>query len=176
MRTHVHLLLTPTAPGALPRLMHTFSRNYVGLFNGRHGRTGTLWEGRYKACLVDSDHYLLACMRYIELNPVRAWMVARPEDFAWSSFNANAHGREDPRLTPHATYQALAPNHAGRQAAYRRIVGDAVPDTLTADIRAYLAQQKAFGSDRFKAWVTTRTGRFASVRPAGRPAKPRNCP
>src|SRR3546814_6305861 len=68
MSNHVHLLLTPKEAGAVSRLMHTFSRNYVGLFNGRHGRTGTLWEGRYKACLVDSGSYFLACSRYIELN------------------------------------------------------------------------------------------------------------
>jgi putative transposase len=75
MSNHVHLLLTPSEAGVLSRLMHTFSRNYVGLFNCRYGRTGTLWEGRYKGCLVDSGRYFLACRRYIELNPVRAWMV-----------------------------------------------------------------------------------------------------
>ncbi len=78
MSNHVHLLLTPDTAGALSRLMHTFARNYAGLFNGRHGRTGTLWEGRYKASLVDSSGYFLACSRYIELNPVRAWMRKLP--------------------------------------------------------------------------------------------------
>jgi putative transposase len=72
MSNHVHLLLTPARAGAVSRLMQTFARNYAGLFNGRHGRTGTLWEGRYKSCLVDSEHYVLRCYRYIELNPVRA--------------------------------------------------------------------------------------------------------
>ena len=78
MDNHVHLLLTPDEAGAVSKMMHTFARNYVGMFNGRHGRTGTLWEGSYKACLVDSGRYFLACSRYIELNPVRAWMVAEP--------------------------------------------------------------------------------------------------
>ena len=78
MSNHAHLLLTPDEAGVVSRMMHTFARNYVGMFNGRHGRTGTLWEGRYKACLVDSGRYFLACSRYIELNPVRAWMVAEP--------------------------------------------------------------------------------------------------
>lgn len=96
MSNHVHLLLTPGEAGALSRLMHTFARNYAGLFNGRHGRTGTLWEGRYKACLVDSGPYFLACSRYIELNPVRAWMVARPGDYPWSSYGAHVGEREDP--------------------------------------------------------------------------------
>ncbi len=98
MNNHVHLLLTPEESGAVSRLMHTFARNYAGLFNGRHGRTGTLWEGRYKACLVDSGSYFLACSRYIELNPVRAWMVAQPGDHPWSSHGANAAGRVDPLL------------------------------------------------------------------------------
>ncbi len=78
MSNHVHLLLTPARTGAVSRLMHTFARNYTGLFNGRHGRTGRLWEGRFKSCLVDTGSYFLACSRYIELNPVRACMVAQP--------------------------------------------------------------------------------------------------
>jgi putative transposase len=90
MDNHVHLLLTPRSPGAVSRLMHTFSRNYVGLFNARHGRTGTLWEGRYKACLVDSEAYVLVCSRYIELNPVRAAMVEAPGQYRWSSHGALA--------------------------------------------------------------------------------------
>ncbi|WP_341777567.1 transposase [Luteimonas aestuarii] len=90
MSNHVHLLLTPASAGAVSRLMHTFARNYTGLFNGRHGRTGTLWEGRFKACLVDSDPCFPACSRYIEHNPVRAWMVARPADYPWSSHGGTA--------------------------------------------------------------------------------------
>jgi putative transposase len=93
MSNHVHLLITPDEAGALSRLMHTFSRNYAGRFNHRHGRTGTLWEGRYKACVVGSSRYFLACSRYIELNPVRAWMVARPDDYAWSSWRGQVGQR-----------------------------------------------------------------------------------
>lgn len=96
MDNHTHLLLTPSESGAVSRLMHTFSRNYVGIFNQRHGRTGTWWEGRYKSCLVDTDGYFLACSRYIELNPVRAWMVPEPGDYAWSSFQGNVGERSDP--------------------------------------------------------------------------------
>lgn len=175
MTNHVHLLITPPESGALSRLMQTFSRNYVGLFNGRHGRTGTLWEGRYKACLVDSDHYLLACMLYIELNPVRAWMVELPDDYAWSSFRSNAHCHHDLLLTPHDTYQALAPDPASRRVAYRQLFEDALPAGLVTEIRAHLKQQRAFGGDPFKAWVEARTGRFSGVRPAGRPVSRGNC-
>lgn len=117
MSNHVHLLLTPCEVGALSRLMHTFARNHAGLFNGRHGRTGTLWEGRYKAGLVDSGRYFLACSRYIELNPVRAWMVPQPGDWPWSSHAAHVGGQADPLLTPHAEYLALGADPAARAAA-----------------------------------------------------------
>ena len=169
MSNHAHLLLTPSERGAVSRLMHTFSRNYVGLFNGRHGRTGTLWEGRYKACLVESGQYFLACSRYIELNPVRAWMVAAAGDYRWSSFKANAESQADRLVTPHAEYLGLGVDPASRAAAYHTLFEDALPEALSAEIRAHVSQQKALGSDRFKAWVEARTGRFAGVRPVGRP-------
>lgn len=174
MNNHVHLLLTPEEPGAVSRLMHTFARNYAGLFNGRHGRTGTLWEGRYKACLVDSGEYFLACSRYIELNPVRAWMVARPQDHPWSSHAANASGNLEPLLTPHPEYLALGSDRATRAAAYRALFAEALPDARVAEIRDYLRQQRALGSDRFRAWVEARTGRFATIRPVGRPCDGRS--
>jgi putative transposase len=168
MSNHVHLLLTPTEKGVVSRLMHTFSRNYVGLFNGRHGRTGTLWEGRYKACLVDSGRYFLACSRYIELNPVRAWMAGHPSEYPWSSYAANVGERVDPLLLPHPEYLALGKDLAGRASAYRELFTDALPEELVSEIRSYLAQQKALGTDRFRAWVEARTGRFAGLRPVGR--------
>ncbi len=176
MDNHVHLLLTPDEAGGVSRMMHAFSRNYVGLFNGRHGRTGTLWEGRYKACLVDSGRYFLACSRYIELNPVRAWMVAEPGDHPWSSHGANAVGRVDPLLCAHPEYLALGPDPASRAAAYRALLAEAVSEEEVDEIRRYLQQQKALGSDRFRSWVEARTGRFATVRPVGRPPRRRNCP
>lgn len=176
MDNHVHLLLAPDEAGAVSRLMHTFARNYVGLFNGRHGRTGTLWEGRYKACLVDSGSYFLACSRYIELNPIRAWMVVRPEEHPWSSHGADALGRADPLLTPHGEYLALGRDPAARAAAYRALFAEALPDPLVQEVRDYLRQQKALGTDRFRAWVEARTGRFATVRPVGPPAGRSNCP
>lgn len=176
MDNHVHLLLTPDEAGGVSRLMHTFARNYAGLFNRRHGRTGTLWEGRYKACLVDSSGYFLACSRYIELNPVRAWIAAEPAEYPWSSYRANAGGVFDPLLTPHACYLALGPDRSAREASYRRLFEEALPAALVAEIRQYLQQQKALGSDRFRAWVEPRTGRFATARPPGRPPQRSNCP
>ena len=171
MSNHAHLLVTPREVGALSRMMHTFSRNYVGLFNGRHERTGTLWEGRYKACLVDSDTYFLACSRYIELNPVRAWMVSDPSDYPWSSYRANAHGRADPLLTRHPEYLLLGTDTRSRAEAYRHLFDEALSDRQLDMIRNYVNQQKALGTNRFQAWVEARTGHFAGLRRPGRPKK-----
>jgi REP element-mobilizing transposase RayT len=96
MTNHVHLLATPEVATSLPRAMQSLGRVYVQYFNSMQGRSGTLWEGRYKAAIVDSDRYLLACMRYIELNPVRAGLVEHPERYPWSSHRANAFGVSDP--------------------------------------------------------------------------------
>lgn len=126
--------------------------------------------------MVGSSHYFLACSRYIELNPVRAWMVARPDDFTWSSWRGHAGMRVDPLLTPHPEYLALGSDPAARAAAYRALFTAALPDELVREIRLYLQQQKALGTDPFRKWVEARTGQFAGVRPAGRPSKPSNCP
>jgi putative transposase len=176
MHNHVHLLLTPGVAGALSRMMHAFGRNYAGLFNGRHGRTGTLWEGRYKACMVDSERYFLACSRYIELNPVRAWMAADPSEYPWSSYAANALGNTTGLITPHACYVALGPEPKARASAYRALFSESLPEDLVQQIRVYLQQEKVLGTDRFRAWVTARTGKFAQVRPRGRPPSRSNCP
>ena len=108
MTNHVHLLMTPTEAGQIARVMQALGRRYVRFINDRYHRTGTLWEGRYKACLVDSETYLLTCYRYIELNPVRAAMVAEAGDYPWSSYGRNAMGRADRLVHLHASYLALA--------------------------------------------------------------------
>lgn len=171
MDNHVHLLLTPHEVGAVSLLMHTFSRNYVGSFNARHGRTGTLWEGRYKACLVDSEGYLLTCLRYIELNPVRARMVDEPGAYFWSSYRANALGQVDPLLEPHAAYATLGRDVTSRACAYRQLFAEALSDETLAEIRQYVQQQRALGTDRFRAHVEAKLRRFSGVRPAHRPNK-----
>ena len=175
MSNHVHLLLTPDGAGGVSRMMHTFARNYVGSFNGRHGRTGTLWEGRFKACLEDSGRYFLTCSRYIELNPVRAWMVAQPKEYAWSSYGSNAGGVTNPLLTAHPDYLGLGSDPASRASAYRALFTEVLPDELVEEIRIHLQQQKVLGTDRFRSRVEARTGRFATVRPIGRPPKRSNC-
>jgi len=152
-------------------MMQTFARNYAGLFNGRHGRSGTLWEGRYKSCLVDSESYVLTCCRYIELNPVRAWMVGSPSEHPWSSYHANALGKPDPLVTPHAVMLALGHDPADRAAGYRALFAEVLTDEVVAEIRAYLQQQRALGTDRFRAQVEAKLKRFAGVRPAHRPKR-----
>lgn len=176
MDNHVHLLLTPPETGAISRLMQQLGRQYVSLFNARHGRTGTLWEGRYKACLVDSSAYVLHCSRYIELNPVRARMTADPIDYKWSSCRTNCGHDADPLVTPHPCYQSLAASARQRAEAYRSLLYRGLDDALIQEIRAYLQQQRALGRDSFRAMVEAQTRRFAGIRPAHRPAKPLRSP
>lgn len=172
MDNHVHLLLTPPAAGAVAQLMQALGRTYVGWFNARHARTGTLWEGRYKSCLVDSTSYVLRCYRYIELNPVRARMIDDPTAYSWSSCASHASRRADPMLTPHPAYLALGSTAALRASAYQALLADALPDDQVTEIRAYLQQQRALGRDSFRAMVEARTARFAGIRPAHRPRRP----
>lgn len=172
MDNHVHLLVTPPEAGAVGRMMQRLGRNYVALFNGRHGRTGTLWEGRYKACLVDSEHYVLRCYRYIDLNPVRARLTDDPAAWRWSSCVANSGQRRGSGLVPHASWLALGSTDAERASAYRTLLDEALDDDTLAEIRSYLQQQRAFGHDAFRAMVEAKTQRFAGTRPAHRPPRP----
>ena len=169
MTNHVHLLITPEAAGGASRMMQAIGRRYVGAFNARYGRTGTLWEGRFKSALVDSDTYLLTCYRYIELNPVRAGMVADAGDYPWSSHRRNALGAHDPGITPHPRYLALGQDTATRLRAYQAMFREA-PNAETQDaLRAHTRQNKAFGNDRFRQQIETLVGRSMAVRSRGRP-------
>ncbi len=152
--------------------MQKLGRRYVGQFNARHGRTGTLWEGRYKACLIDSEDYLLRCVRYIDLNPVRARMTDEPTAYPWSSCAALCGLRHDPLLTLHPTQRALDATASPSGAAYQALLAEALAEHDLAAIRAYLQQQRAYGRDDFQAMVEAKTRRFAGVRPAHRPARP----
>ena len=121
MTNHVHLLLTPPDEGACAKLMRELGRRYVPYFNKRYARTGTLWEGRFRSCMVESREYVLACHRYIERNPIRAGMVRSPGDYPWSSFRANSGQAEDARLGEHPEYTALALDAPRRRAVYRSL-------------------------------------------------------
>ncbi len=169
MDNHVHLLLTVDKPETLSRAMRAVGQSYVQAFNYRHGRCGTLWQGRFKSCLVDSDRYLLMVYRYIELNPVRAAMVAAPEDYRWSSVHTHLGMACDPLITPHPLYLALASTPAERQAVYRAWLGAGIGEEDLAAIRGYLAQERALGSERFQRMVERALNRPAVCRPSGRP-------
>jgi len=171
MDNHVHLLLSPPERGAIGRLMQMLGRRFVGYFNARHGRSGTLWEGRYKACLVDGEGYVLRCTRYIDLNPVRARMTDDPADYRWSSCAALCGLRDEPLLSPHSSLLALGSDIRERARAYLQLLNDAISEDELTAIRTYLQQQRAWGRNDFRAMVEAKTKRFADIRPAHRPVR-----
>lgn len=173
MTNHVHLLVTPREKGAVSRTMQALGRRYVRYFNDRLERTGTLWEGRYKASLVDDGVYLMNCHRYIELNPVRARMVRDPVDYAWSSHATLALGTHDPLVTPHPYYLALSKAAADRQRTYRELVLSGLAQSEVEVIRSNLQRQHVYGTASFRREVEARTGVAAAPQRVGRPAKKR---
>ena len=130
--------------------MQMLGRYYVQYYNYTYKRTGTLWEGRYKATLIDSETYLLTCMRYIELNPVRAGMVSHPSEYPWSSYHYNAMGQPDELITPHIEYQRLDKTDETRQAAYRQLFKHRIPENSIEEIRDAANKAWVLGSDRLK--------------------------
>ena len=175
MTDHVHLLVTPTETGQVGTMMQALGRRYVRYINDRYRRTGTLWEGRYKACPVQSDDHLLQCYRYIELNPVRAAMAGTPADYPWSSYAANALGGTDPLLTPHPQYLALGADAPSLHAAYRAWVAAAVSPEELDLIRLRLQRQHALGTDRFRTLIEDQLRRSAGPAKIGRPCKQPTC-
>lgn len=154
----------------------SLGRRYVRYINDRYRRTGTLWEGRFKACPVQSDDHLLRCYRYIELNPVRARMVSQASDYAWSSYAANAHGGTDPLVSPHPQYLTLDAEDTARQRLYRDWVQSAIaPNEVAPDevdeIRRRLQCQHAFGTERFRQMIEEQLQRRAGPAKIGRPRK-----
>jgi putative transposase len=152
MTNHVHMLVTPPSTHSVSEMMQGLGRRYVGYINRTYGRTGTLWEGRFKSCLVSSDEYLLACMRYIELNPVRAGMIGLPGDYKWSSFRTNALGENTPfpGVQPHAVYRGLGSNVRARLQAYRALFESNLKFKDIEEIRAATNSCLVLGGDSFK--------------------------
>jgi putative transposase len=169
MTNHVHLLATPTRADSLPRTMQSLGRRYVRYLNDAHGRTGTLWEGRYRAAPIDSDRYLMLCARYIELNPVRARMVCHPREYRWSSYRANAVGAADALVTPHALYLSLGRSAGERQASYRALFRETLGEDFIADLRTATNGGWALGDEAFKRRVAKGAKRRAEPLPRGRP-------
>jgi putative transposase len=135
MTNHVHLLLSPDDDDGASLMMQRLGRRYVGYFNRRHGRTGTLWEGRFRSSLIEDERYLMICHRYIELNPVRARMVDAPSYYPWSSHAANAFGHDSALLTPHPGYTGLGIDSLTRQAVYRDMFNETLPDEVLDGVR-----------------------------------------
>lgn len=149
MTNHVHLLLTPHEEIALSRFMQAVGRRYVRYVNCVYKRSGTLWEGRYKSALIDTDAYLFKCYRYIEMNPVRAAMVERPDEYQWSSFHRNALGKEDGVIAAHKNYAALGNSDSNRQAVYLSFFNNHLSAGDVAAIRDGTIKTNIIGRNRF---------------------------
>lgn len=169
MSNHVHLLCSASEPSHLSKLPQHVGRRYVPYFNHKYGRSGTLWEGRFKASSIDSERYLLTCYRYIELNPVRAGMVKKPDDYRWSSYRANALGAANPLLTPHALYRSLGNNREQQAKRYRESFKEVLDKELIDDIRASVQTGTPLGNDRFKSEVERLLGVKVGQVQRGRP-------
>ncbi len=169
MTNHIHLLVTPGHEYSITHMMQDLGRKYVRYINRTYQRSGTLWEGRFKASLVDSEAYLLTCMRYIEMNPVRAGMVLHPEEYAWSSYAANARGEADDLVHPHPLYTALGRDAPQRQMFYRELFRGHIEDADIHDIRTALNQELVLGREGFKDKVETLIDRQTRPAKLGRP-------
>ncbi len=171
MTNHVHLLLTPETDDGPSRLMQLIGQRYVRALNRAHLRTGTLWEGRFRSTVATDEAYVLACYRYIELNPVRAGMVDHPRAYAWSSHRANAWGVKLRLVTPHERYLSLGPDGESRRAAYRDLFLTALPMESIERIRHATHTNDALGNDRFRHQVESMLGR--RIGPLKRGRKPK---
>ena len=171
MTNHVHLLLTPARADSAGLLMKHLGQRYVQYINRTYRRSGTLWEGRFRSCLTQSEAYVLACYRYIELNPVRAAMVLKPQDYRWSSYHANGLGKASTLITPHAEYQRLGRTDIERRAAYRALFRAQIDAALVEEIRGATNGNFVLGSKRFQSEVETALGRRVTRGVAGRPSK-----
>ena len=167
MTNHVHLLVSPETEKGVSQLMQSLGRYYVGYINKTYQRSGTLWEGRYKSTLVDSDNYFLLVSRYIELNPVRAGLVGHPAQYPWSSYRGNTSETNIELLSPHDCYQALGSNDVERQNAYGGLFEQSIDELTLDEIRDATNKAWVLGSNKFKQQIETQTGRRTSPLPSG---------
>jgi len=166
---HVHLLCTPRVDNAVSQMMQSLGRQYVRYFNHSYLRTGTLWEGRFKSCLVQQETHLLEVYRYIELNPVRAGMVEQPSDYRWSSYPINALGKISALCTPHPLYLSLGSEAIERQSCYRELFKYQIDEKRLDDIRLSINKNRGLGDERFAAEVEILTGQRMVANKMGRP-------
>lgn len=170
MTNHVHLLVTPKHETELAELMKCLGQRYVQYINRKYKRSRTLWEGRFKSCITDGAKYVLACYRYIELNPVRAGMVNHPGEYSWSSYGLNAQGESNDLVTPHEIYLALGACRQLRKQAYRSLFKSEMSDELIDCIRVSTNGNYALGSTKFKEQIEAMLGRRVCP---GKPGRPR---
>lgn len=171
MGNHVHLLLTAPTPAHVSRLMQSLGRRYVRRINEAQSRTGTLWEGRFRACAVHAEDYLLACMRYIESNPVRAGVAASPGDYRWSSFRSNGLGINDSLITEHSLYRRLGVAPANRQIAYKALFRTQFDEVELAGIRKATASGHLLATERSRKGIESMRGVLLGPARIGRPGE-----
>ena len=171
MDNHIHLLATPATPGGLSTMMQAVGRSYVRYFNGRAGRTGTLWEGRYRSTVIEAERYLFPCMTYMDLNPVRAGMVHAPQDFPWSSCAHYVGLRTDKLVTPHPLVWALGNTPFAREASYLERVRQGLSAEQLSDLTEATLRGWALGSPAFLEALQRETDRRLQPASPGRPPK-----
>ncbi len=169
MSNHIHLLITPSDEKGLPLFMQALGRSYVQYFNKKEGRTGTLWEGRYKSTVIQSERYLLTCMAYMDLNPVRAGMVQSPKDYAWSSHKHYVGATVDKVVTPHPLYWELGNTPFSREAAYFEMVNAGVSAAHHKTLTDHTHAGWAAGDESFVEVLSKVTDRRATKAKVGRP-------
>jgi len=169
MSNHFHLLATPETEEGIPQMMQAVGRRYVRNYNLRHGRTGTLWEGRYKSTLIQAERYLLTCMVYMDLNPVRAGMVGDPAEYPWSSFHHYIGRRVDKLITPHPLYWELGNTPFARDEAYGTLVRSGISDSERQALTDSTLRGWALGAPDYVADLQRRTERRVARAHAGRP-------
>lgn len=176
MTNHFHLLATPATPAGLPSLMQAVGRRYVRYFNQRQGRSGTLWEGRYRSTLIQADRYLLACMVYMDLNPVRAGIAATAKEYPWSSHRHYIGMHDDKLVTPHALYWSLGNTPFAREAAYAELVAAGIGPQQQQALTNSALQGWALGEPDYVADLQKLTSRRVTKGKAGRPPQPAAAP
>ena len=171
MSNHIHLLLTPKTEEGPGLLMKRVGQRYVQYLNRKYLRTGTLWEGRFRSCIIEKKQYLFQCQRYIELNPVRARIVKHPSEYPWSSYRVNGDGERSKLITPHPMYRSLARKKPERLQTYRELFGSELDEEVLTDIRKATNGNFAIGNERFIKRVTDALGRRIVPGSPGRPRK-----
>ena len=171
MTNHIHLLATADTNTGISQLMQQIGRFYVPYVNFKYNRTGTLWEGRFKSSLVADDIYLLACMRYIEMNPVRAKMVTSPQKYKWSSYHSNVRGTYDPLISEHVSYKALARSRKKQQETYRDLFLEHLDEKTLNEINNCVQTGTPLGDNKFRSQIESKLKIKVGYNTRGRPKK-----